>query len=272
MALILFLCFYFIQVSADTVSSSSCDYDMRRAQPAVLACNLTVNLEPLIITWQKEGQMPVNVATISESTGATIQRKWQNKVNIFRPSSQTTKLEFVSPTLEDAGCYICIFNCFGNKKITGKACLNFYYPPATSVNASTKNSYTTLYCETSSYPSSKLTWKIDPEMSSPYEGHKQISNQGIITQTMWSHIPNNRLTNRTVDCKITWKNNDYYVPVLKYNDKVTYEQTNQSSSPFGIVITIICLLSLCLLCAYTCYKNKLYLKVNNKMFDLYICL
>lgn len=95
--------------------------------PASLRCSLQNAQEVLIVTWQKKKAVsPENMVTFSENHGVVIQPAYKDKINITQLGLQNTTITFWNITLEDEGCYMCLFNTFGSGKISGTACLTVY--------------------------------------------------------------------------------------------------------------------------------------------------
>nr|QRN68067.1 CD200-like protein [Betacoronavirus Erinaceus] len=92
-------------------------------KPASLRCTLQSSQEVLIVTWQKIKQSgPENMVTYSKNHGVVLQTSYKNKANITQLELTNSTITFWNTTMEDDGCYNCIFNIFGPVMI-GKSCL-----------------------------------------------------------------------------------------------------------------------------------------------------
>lgn len=95
--------------------------------PASLRCSLQTSQEALIVTWQKKKAVsPENMVTFSRNHGVVVQPAYQGRVNITELGLRNSTITFWNTTLEDEGCYMCLFNTFGSGKISGTACLTLY--------------------------------------------------------------------------------------------------------------------------------------------------
>lgn len=92
--------------------------------PASLRCSLQNSEEVLIVTWQKiKPVSPENMVTFSKNHGVVVQPAYKDKINITELELKNSTITFWNTTLEDEGCYKCLFNTFGSGKISGIACL-----------------------------------------------------------------------------------------------------------------------------------------------------
>lgn len=95
--------------------------------PASLRCSLKQSQEPLIVTWQKKKAVsPENMVTYSKTHGLVVQPAYRDRVNITELGLWNTSITFWNTTLDDEGCYMCLFNTFVSGKISGTACLTLY--------------------------------------------------------------------------------------------------------------------------------------------------
>lgn len=95
--------------------------------PASLRCFLEIPQEVLIVTWQKiKASSPDNMVTFSKEHGVVVQQAYKDKMNITELGLQNTTITFWNTTLDDEGCYKCLFNTFGSGKISGIACLTLF--------------------------------------------------------------------------------------------------------------------------------------------------
>lgn len=91
---------------------------------ASLRCSLKSSQEPLIVTWQKKKAVgPENMVTYSKAHGVVIQPAYRGRINITELGLWNSSITFWNTTLDDEGCYMCLFNMFGSGKVSGTACL-----------------------------------------------------------------------------------------------------------------------------------------------------
>ncbi|ELW59992.1 OX-2 membrane glycoprotein [Tupaia chinensis] len=90
-------------------------------------CSLQSSQEVLSVTWQKKKAVsPENMVTFSKNHGVVIQPAYKDRINITELGLQNSTITFWNTTLEDEGCYMCLFNTFGSGKISGTSCLTLY--------------------------------------------------------------------------------------------------------------------------------------------------
>lgn len=63
------------------------------------------------------------MVTFSKNHGVVLQPAYEDKVNITELGLHNSTITFWNTTLDDEGCYKCLFNTFGSGKISGVACL-----------------------------------------------------------------------------------------------------------------------------------------------------
>ncbi|XP_072865816.1 OX-2 membrane glycoprotein isoform X4 [Chlorocebus sabaeus] len=137
--------------------------------PASLRCSLQNAQEVLIVTWQKKKAVsPENMVTFSENHGVVIQPAYKDKINITQLGLQNSTITFWNITLEDEGCYMCLFNTFGSGKISGTACLTvydciyFFVPvqPIVSLHYKYSEDHLNITCSATARPAPVIFWKV----------------------------------------------------------------------------------------------------------------
>uniref|UniRef100_A0A452HXF6 Ig-like domain-containing protein n=1 Tax=Gopherus agassizii TaxID=38772 RepID=A0A452HXF6_9SAUR len=93
-------------------------------------CQLVMDHEVLQVTWQKEnGEGKGNIATYSRINGHRILGNYSSRVNFTQSELTVSAITVHAVTLQDEGCYRCIFNTFPMGSITGRTCLKVYGTP-----------------------------------------------------------------------------------------------------------------------------------------------
>nr|XP_037859238.1 OX-2 membrane glycoprotein isoform X2 [Chlorocebus sabaeus] len=129
--------------------------------PASLRCSLQNAQEVLIVTWQKKKAVsPENMVTFSENHGVVIQPAYKDKINITQLGLQNSTITFWNITLEDEGCYMCLFNTFGSGKISGTACLTVYVQPIVSLHYKYSEDHLNITCSATARPAPVIFWKV----------------------------------------------------------------------------------------------------------------
>ncbi|XP_006895422.1 PREDICTED: OX-2 membrane glycoprotein-like [Elephantulus edwardii] len=129
--------------------------------PASLRCFLNTYQEVLIVTWQKmRPSSPVNMVTYSKNHGVVIQPAFKDRLNITYLGLNDSTITFWNTTLEDEGCYLCLFNTFGAGKISGKACLTLYVQPTVYFDYKLFEDHLNITCSATARPAPEISWNV----------------------------------------------------------------------------------------------------------------
>uniref|UniRef100_A0A8D1UIY4 CD200 molecule n=1 Tax=Sus scrofa TaxID=9823 RepID=A0A8D1UIY4_PIG len=137
------------------------DVRERLNTPASLRCSLQNPQEVLIVTWQKiKAVSPENMITFSKNHGVVVQPAYKDKINITQLGLMNSTITFWNTTLEDEGCYKCLFNTFGAGKISGIACLTLSVQPTVSLHYKLSEDQLNITCSANARPAPMISWKI----------------------------------------------------------------------------------------------------------------
>nr|XP_031311721.1 OX-2 membrane glycoprotein isoform X5 [Camelus dromedarius] len=129
--------------------------------PASLSCSLQNPQEVLIVTWQKiKAVSPENMITFSENHGVVVQPAYKDKINITQLGLMNSTITFWNTTLEDEGCYKCLFNTFGSGKISGVACLTLSVQPKVFLHYKFSEDHLNITCSANARPAPVISWKV----------------------------------------------------------------------------------------------------------------
>ncbi|XP_020017853.1 OX-2 membrane glycoprotein isoform X3 [Castor canadensis] len=129
--------------------------------PASLRCSLQTSQEALIVTWQKKKAVsPENMITYSKNHGVVVQPAYKDRVNITELGLRNSAITFWNTTLEDEGCYMCLFNMFGSGKISGTACLTLYVQPIVFLYYNFFEDHLNITCSATARPAPMIAWKV----------------------------------------------------------------------------------------------------------------
>ncbi|XP_053421405.1 OX-2 membrane glycoprotein-like [Nycticebus coucang] len=128
--------------------------------PASLRCSLQTSEEILIVTWQKKkAGSPENMVTYSNLHGVVVQPPYKGKINITEVGLQNSTITFWNTTLEDEGCYMCLFNTFGSGIISGTTCLTLYVQPTVFLHYEFSEDHLNITCSATARPIPVISWK-----------------------------------------------------------------------------------------------------------------
>ncbi|XP_049641762.1 OX-2 membrane glycoprotein isoform X2 [Suncus etruscus] len=129
--------------------------------PASLRCSLKSPKEVLVVTWQKiKSVSPENIATFSKKFGVVVQPPFKDKLNITQLELKNSTLTIWNTTLEDEGCYKCLFNIFGSGQISGVTCLNLSVQPTVFLHYDFFEDYLNITCSANARPPPVISWNI----------------------------------------------------------------------------------------------------------------
>ncbi|XP_016055695.1 PREDICTED: OX-2 membrane glycoprotein [Miniopterus natalensis] len=130
-------------------------------KPVSLRCFLETSEEVLIVTWQKmKASSPDNMVTFSKDHGVVLQPAYKDKMNITELGLKNTTITFWNTTLDDEGCYTCLFNTFGSGKISGVACLTLFVQPKVFVRYNLSEDHLNVTCSANARPAPMISWKV----------------------------------------------------------------------------------------------------------------
>ncbi|XP_044516314.1 OX-2 membrane glycoprotein-like [Gracilinanus agilis] len=141
-----------------------------------LSCQLPTDNEVLQVTWQKEGPTTANMATYSTHHSPRLLGSYHEHVRVTQSdlNSSAITLDFV--TLEDEGCYRCIFSIFPIGPVQGRMCLSVYAISEPQVDAQfltgEEGEVLVASCSVTGKPAPEITWDLpDGLVVTPHLSH-----------------------------------------------------------------------------------------------------
>uniref|UniRef100_A0A8C9NV84 Ig-like domain-containing protein n=1 Tax=Serinus canaria TaxID=9135 RepID=A0A8C9NV84_SERCA len=118
---------------APASSPASVQMTNRKVQSVQVGGNVTFSCRSLTkedviqVAWQKETDgAEDNIATYSMMNGQKIAKAYVSHVSFAHNKLQASAISLYGVTLQDEGCYKCIFNTFPLGAVTSKMCLKVY--------------------------------------------------------------------------------------------------------------------------------------------------
>ncbi|XP_023373621.1 OX-2 membrane glycoprotein [Otolemur garnettii] len=137
------------------------DKTERLNTPASLRCSVKTSEEILIVTWQKKTAIiPDNMATYSKIHGVVVQPYYKSRMTITELELENSTITFWNTTLEDEGCYLCLFNTFGAGIISGRTCLTLYVQPTVFLHYELSEDHLNITCSATARPAPVISWKF----------------------------------------------------------------------------------------------------------------
>ncbi|XP_050190070.1 OX-2 membrane glycoprotein-like [Myiozetetes cayanensis] len=177
------------------------------------SCRAVTKEDVIQVTWQKERDGPEdNIATYSAMNGQKIAKGYVSHVSFAHSDLQASAISLHRVTLQDEGCYKCIFNTFPSGAVTGRMCLNVYAISDPKVEAKlipspdkTEDSekVVEISCSATGKPAPKITWHLPSILQQkPREYHIKFSNQTVTVISNFTHTHSKILHDYPIACMI----------------------------------------------------------------------
>ncbi|NWI96878.1 OX2G protein, partial [Pitta sordida] len=177
------------------------------------SCQLVTKEDVIQVTWQKETDgSEDNIATYSTMNGQKIAKGYASHVSFAHSELQVSAISLHGVTLQDEGCYKCIFNTFPSGAVTGRMCLRVYaildpkveaklIPSQDKANDSEK--VVRMSCSATGKPAPKITWQLPSILQQkPREYHIEFSNQTVTVISNFTHTHSKILQEYPIACVI----------------------------------------------------------------------
>ncbi|NWQ81790.1 OX2G protein, partial [Columbina picui] len=224
------------------------------------SCQFVTKEDVLQVTWQKETDgVEDNIATYSTMNGQKIAKGYVGHVSFAHSELQTSAISLHGVTLQDEGCYKCIFNTFPSGAVTGRMCLKVYVISKPQVEAKlipnpdkAENSEKVvgISCSATGKPPPKITWHLPSILQQkPTEYRVILSNQTVTVISNFTYTHSKILQEHPIACVI--QHPSLNVTLVLPLDSL--EQGPESSMTPAIVIAVGVLVPLIFLLLLTCF-------------------
>ncbi|NXI74329.1 OX2G protein, partial [Anseranas semipalmata] len=177
------------------------------------SCRLVMNEDVIQVTWQKEVDgAEDNLATYSTMNGQKIAKGYDSHVSFAHSGLQTSAISLHGVTLQDEGCYKCIFNTFPLGAVTGRMCLKVYAISDPKVEAKLiaspdksedSEKVVGISCSATGKPAPKITWHLPSTLlQKPKEYHIRLGNQTVTVISNFTHAHSKILQKYPIACVI----------------------------------------------------------------------
>uniref|UniRef100_A0A8C3KHF8 Ig-like domain-containing protein n=1 Tax=Calidris pygmaea TaxID=425635 RepID=A0A8C3KHF8_9CHAR len=161
----------------------------------------------LQVTWQKEVDgAEDNIATYSAMNGQKIAKGYIGHVSFAHSELQASAISLHGVTLQDEGCYKCIFNTFPSGAVTGRMCLNVYVEAKlipSPDKAKDSQNVVRMSCSATGKPAPKITWHLPSILQQkPREYHIGLGNQSVTVISNFTHAHAKILQEYPIACVI----------------------------------------------------------------------
>ncbi|XP_071880752.1 OX-2 membrane glycoprotein isoform X2 [Anas platyrhynchos] len=262
MAICLLLC------SLWSLASGSVQVTHRKVQSVqaggnvTFSCKLTTNEDVIQVTWQKEiDGAEGNIATYSTINGQKIAKDYDSHVSFADSGLQTSAISLHRVTLQDEGCYRCIFNTFPSGAITGRMCLKVYaisdpkveakFIPSPDIAEDSKK-VVGMSCSATGKPAPKIYWRLPSILlQKPREYHVRLGNQTVTVISNFTHTDSKIIQEYPIACVI--QHPSLNVTLDLPMDSLAQGQDSSMAPSVAIVMGVMVpLISLLLLACFLC--------------------
>ncbi|XP_041575350.2 nectin-2-like isoform X2 [Taeniopygia guttata] len=177
------------------------------------SCRAVTKEDVIQVTWQKEtAGAEDNIATYSTINGQKIAKAYVSHVSFAHSELQASAISLHGVTLQDEGCYKCIFNTFPSGAVTGRMCLKVYAISDPKLEtklipnpdkAEDSEKMVGMSCSATGKPAPKITWHLPSILQQkPREYHIKFSNQTVTVISNFTHTHSKILQEYPITCMI----------------------------------------------------------------------
>ncbi|XP_027578776.1 OX-2 membrane glycoprotein isoform X1 [Pipra filicauda] len=177
------------------------EIQVRVGDNAPLSCALTEPMDVVQVTWQKGSEKSLkNIATYSKLKGLRIHKSYQDRMNFTSLELNETSITFWDATMDDSGCYLCLFNTFPSGSVSGRTCLSVFGLNA-SVHYNISEGHLVAVCSAVGFPEPTITWNDLFDSAPTQEVVSHAS--GVVSITSTLHVSNpKRIRAQDLICRV----------------------------------------------------------------------
>uniref|UniRef100_A0A669DHU0 Ig-like domain-containing protein n=1 Tax=Oreochromis niloticus TaxID=8128 RepID=A0A669DHU0_ORENI len=174
-------------------------------EDAEFSCQLLETKDVLQVTWQKVTTGKKNVATYSKFYGQRVNDGFTDKFNFKYTGLQNCSIVIRNVTVQDEGCYHCLFNTYPEGSFTGKPCLQVYelHEPVVDVRESNSTEEWVVSCSATGRPAPTVTLSVSQQdlNFSQYNTVSVSNTNATFTVTTTAVLSGSRKHSTQVGCK-----------------------------------------------------------------------
>ncbi|NXC72059.1 OX2G protein, partial [Anhinga anhinga] len=231
------------------------------------SCRSVTKEDVLQVTWQKEMDgAEDNIATYSMMNGQKIAKGYVGHVSFAHSELQASAISLHGVTLQDEGCYKCIFNTFPSGAVTGRMCLNVYAisdPKAEAKlipsldKAKDSEKVVGMSCSATGKPAPNITWRLPSILQQkPREYHIRLSNQTVTVISNFTYTLSKILQEYPIACEI--QHPSLNVTLVLPMDTVVQGPDSSASQAIAIAVGVLVPVTFLLACLLCCCLRHLH--------------
>uniref|UniRef100_A0A663NCX1 Ig-like domain-containing protein n=1 Tax=Athene cunicularia TaxID=194338 RepID=A0A663NCX1_ATHCN len=181
---------------------------VRAGGNVTFSCRSVTKEDVLQVTWQKETDgAEDNIATYSMINGQKIAKGYVGHVSFSHSELQASSISLHGVTLQDEGCYKCIFNTFPSGAVTGRMSILDHRVEAKLIpspdKAENSEKLVGISCSATGKPAPKITWHLPSILQQkPKEYHIKLGNQTVTVISNFTHTHSKILHEYPIACMI----------------------------------------------------------------------
>ncbi|NXN35301.1 OX2G protein, partial [Rhinoptilus africanus] len=229
------------------------------------SCRSVTKEDVLQVTWQKEMDgAEDNIATYSTMNGQKIAKSYVDHVSFAHSELKDSAISLHGVTLQDEGCYKCIFNTFPSGAVTGRMCLKVYAISNPKVEAKLipspgeaeeSGNVVGVSCSVTGKPAPKITWRLPSILQQkPREYHIRLSNQTVTVISNFTHAHSKILQEYPIACVI--QHPSLNVTLVLPMDSLAQGPDSSVAPAIAIAIAVGVLVPLISLLLLTCLLHR----------------
>ncbi|NXP80930.1 OX2G protein, partial [Ramphastos sulfuratus] len=196
----------FVQVMHRKVQS------VQMGENVTFSCQSVTKEDVLQVTWQKEtGRSEDNVATHSTMNGQKVAKGYVGHMSFVHSELQASAISLHGVTLQDEGCYKCVFNTFPSGAVTGRMCLKVYAISDLKVEAKLiprpdkaedSEKVVRISCSATGKKAPKITWHLPSILQQKSREYHIKSDNTVTFISNFTHTHSKILQDYSIACVI----------------------------------------------------------------------
>ncbi|XP_063999518.1 OX-2 membrane glycoprotein isoform X2 [Pogoniulus pusillus] len=217
--------------------------NVKMGDNVTLSCALTKASDVVQVTWQKDSENSnSNIATYSNIKGLKIHEPYQDRMNFTSLALNETSITLWNTTMDDSGCYTCLFNTFPYGSSSGHTCLKVVGLNA-SVHYNISEDHLVAICNAVGFPEPTITWN-NLFNSTPTQ-QKVKHTTGVVSVTSKLEINTQSIVVKDLTCRVSNGNGKVELPVEMRGEEGPSFLWMVITGGILIIITVLILITLC---------------------------
>ncbi|NXV79033.1 OX2G protein, partial [Atlantisia rogersi] len=237
---------------------------VQAGENVTFSCLSPTKEDVLQVTWQKETDgAEDNIATYSTMNGQKIAERYVGHVSFIKSELKASTISLHAVTLQDEGCYKCIFNTFPSGAVTGRMCLSVYAILDPKVEAKLLpnpdksddlEKVVGMSCSATGKPAPKITWHLPSILQQKTKEYHILHSNGVVTViSNFTHTHPKVLQEYPIVCMI--KHPSLNTTLVLHMDTTTVQDLESNTAPVTIIAVgvLVPMTFLLLLAIFLCY-------------------